>query len=133
MKPHIKLKIKEIIMDLEAKFLRRNTDPITSHQSAMDILPKVTLLRKKVLQVVHEHPRRTAREYAYLLHDMFPEIKLYDCFHTPNRRLSDLERLGLVEKAEIRKCTDSQKNATTWVITELGSDLIYESMTDFMQ
>jgi hypothetical protein len=56
MKPHIKLKIKEIIMDLEAKFLRRNTDPITSHQSAMDILPKVTLLRKKVLKVVHEHP-----------------------------------------------------------------------------
>lgn len=97
--------------DFEPKTLARTKDDITSHMAAADLVhsgrhaDQMTL----ALETVRKYPRKTSRELA--------EIRGCDRYLFA-RRLPDLLRLGLVEKAGIRICSAGHKMATIWIATE---------------
>ncbi|MCA9629128.1 MAG: winged helix-turn-helix domain-containing protein [Myxococcales bacterium] len=86
----------------------RRSDPEPSHQAAGEIEPYLGPLHPEVLGYVTEYPGHTAQELA----DRF---KVRDP-RTINRRLTELERAGRIERGPARQCSVSKRNAAVWTI-----------------
>lgn len=86
--------------------LRRNSDPATSSLSAAGILGQLGWLQHRARRAVHDWPGSTAQELARRLGDGDPRII--------NRRLNEIEKMGLVRRGQTRKCRVTGRMAVTW-------------------
>jgi hypothetical protein len=99
-------------MTIEPRRLARATDPRTSKDAAADVLPRLGELQAFVLQLVKATPGLTSNELARRHHINDPR--------TVNRRLGELEGLGLVVRGTPRPCDVSGKAAATWEPAQLS-------------
>lgn len=86
--------------------LARPADPATSHEAADAIRPVLGRLHEWTVRCVTETPGRTQRELGARY-----------CPDDPRRigrRLAECERLGLLRRGAVRKCSVSGRNAETW-------------------
>jgi predicted transcriptional regulator len=90
--------------------LARNTDPVESHLAARDIKPKLAAIHRWVLDLVRQHPGLTAAELAQA-------VGVGDV-RKINRRLPELELMGLVRRLAQRACSVSGKLARPWAAEE---------------
>jgi hypothetical protein len=99
-------------MTIEPRRFARSTDPSTSHAAAADVLPRLGELQAFVLQLVKATPGLTSNELAR-------EHQINDP-RTVNRRLGELEGLGLVVRGGPRPCAVSGKAAASWEPAQLS-------------
>lgn len=87
----------------------RNTDPLSSHLAEDDVTRSGERQRQcdMVLAVVTANPGMTSKE---LTRYAPPSTDRY----TFSRRLPDLEKKGLVQRGEMRKCSVGGKLSVTW-------------------
>lgn len=92
--------------DLYDQPLARAGDPITSHLAAEKIRPHLAALHEWTVRCVTETPGATQGELG----------RKY-CENDPRkigRRLVEVERMGLLRRGDIRKCSISGRPAVTW-------------------
>jgi hypothetical protein len=101
---------------LFSKSPRRSDPPATSRQARAKVLANGSAQTQcaKVLRYVIAHPGCTRRELAdYLIRDgVTADLNM------PARRLSELERLGLVKRGGSRRCKIGGMLAETWLPQE---------------
>lgn len=93
----------------------RSGDPETSHE-AEAFMRKSGAIRaqyREVLAFVRSIPGLTAREYDERV-GAFRGI-----YH---RRLVEMERIGMVRRGEVRKCSRGGRSAATWYPVEQKSE-----------
>ncbi len=96
--------------------MARRTDPVTSHlAAAIHTIDKLSERRQQVYYLVLANPRSTSGELSRLMHKQYPDLSIRTAVETPHKRLPELEKLGLIERSETRKCKDSNYQAITWV------------------
>ena len=88
--------------------LARNTDPATSHLAAAEIHGegKLAGLRRRAFQLVQDHPGKIARELSVIAGD--------NDARTINRRLGEVEKLGLIYRGVERRCKITGRLCATW-------------------
>jgi hypothetical protein len=88
--------------------LARKTDPGTSWAAARAVEDSCELagLRRRAVELVTQNPGRIARELSSLAGDSDPR--------TLNRRLGEVEDMGLVRRGEARRCAVTNKLCATW-------------------
>lgn len=88
--------------------LWRTTDPETSKEAGRHMVSSGRLKKAQgdALRWVREHPGRTATELAHAVGVFDPRVL--------NRRLPELERLGLVKRGEPRPCRVTSRRAAVW-------------------
>lgn len=91
----------------------RATDPQTSHMAASDAIRSGRMAEQHatVLAAVRSQPGRTALE-----HD-----RSHGWDRIAGRRLSELERYGLVRKGPVRRCEAGGRPSVTWWAVERDS------------
>jgi hypothetical protein len=89
-----------------ARKLARRHDPATSKAGAVDAALSLAKLQRDALEIVKRHPGMTSTEMADA-EGMFDPRKI-------NRRLGELETLGLVDRCEPRPCKITGRLAATW-------------------
>ena len=89
--------------------LARATDPATSHEAARHAEGRLGLYQWEALQSCRAHPGMTATEMA--------RARGWDDPRVINRRLGELERLGMVRAGEPRSCAVTGRRAMTWAVT----------------
>ncbi len=96
----------------------RSTDPDPSHLAEAEINATGTRRSHQllVLFTLRHNPETTSRELA-----LFGSMDRY----TPSRRLPELETAGLVERAGQRTCRVGKRQATTWRITDKGTEVLH--------
>ena len=84
--------------NLGAKIPARNTDPISSHIAAHDLINSGQQAKQwvHVKAIVEAHPGHTSRELAVIAEENDRYIF--------SRRLPELESKGLIKRGDIRKC-----------------------------
>lgn len=92
--------------DIYPHELARSGDPDTSHMAAEAVTPKLTEIEQWALERVRLTPGLTQFELGY--------EHSRDNNRKPGRRMSELERLGLVRQGLKRKCTMTKCMAYTW-------------------
>ena len=90
----------------EGRRLARASDPPTSHEAAESIVPHLSRMHTGVLDLVREHPGKTAAELAFARGELTN--------HRLSRRLPELERKGLVVRGVARACFRTGRSAATW-------------------
>ena len=99
----------------------RRSDPETSHKAAVrHTLGKRAVRQRQILDLVRRFPQRTSGEYARKFFAENPTMPIAVAADTPNKRLSDLLRKGLIERVDQRKCSDSGYECWTYRLTGLG-------------
>jgi predicted transcriptional regulator len=93
----------------DPKTLARTSDPSTSKQAAKEILANLPEARQHALDAVRQYPGFTSNELAQKAGDGDPR-KI-------NRRLAELERVGLVQRDPPRVCSISGRRAAIWYPT----------------
>ena len=85
----------------------RNSDPITSHLAAHQITDSGlrSLQQHQTLAAVRAYPGLTGQELAQASGI---------CRYTLGRRLSEVEELGWIRRAEARTCSVTGRKALTW-------------------
>ena len=100
---------------MEARKLRRNTDPESSKIAALRVLPNLSERREQVWACVESSPGLTASELGRKMHERYPKLPMIVAATSPQKRLVELERLGLVQRQRnLRKCTDTGYFCHTW-------------------
>lgn len=95
--------------------MARRTDPATSHAAAIrHTETKLSERRQQVLDLVTRFPDRTAGELGRVMHSEHPDLSIVVAASTPNKRLPELEKLGLVKRGDKRKCKDSGYECHVW-------------------
>lgn len=85
--------------------LRRNTDPKSSHQSAVKTARSLATKQEWTAQQVAEHPGLTKRELSNRL----------GLDSTAMRRMNECWHLGMVSRGSKRKCeSGTGREAFTW-------------------
>lgn len=94
---------------VNAKSLARAEHPSTSHEAAAIIVDSLGELHRWTVECVTLSPGLTAKELAMKYCPPEDERKI-------GRRLPEVERLGLIRRGAIRRCTASRShaNACTW-------------------
>jgi len=91
--------------------LARSTDPETSHMAAKALQVSIGRLQRRVLQLIQEHPDRTARELE----------RIAEAFMSPadtvHKRLSELREMGKIVSRHRRQCSVTGRIAQTWRAT----------------
>ncbi|MCP3903131.1 MAG: winged helix-turn-helix domain-containing protein [Planctomycetes bacterium] len=92
--------------DADPRRIRRRTDPEPSHLAAVDAAERLPEQQSRILGIVTRAPNCTATELAmkYGLTDV----------RTVNRRTGELERRGLIERGDARKCRVTGRKAAVW-------------------
>lgn len=90
----------------DARQLARRTDPETSKLSAQETVHDVAGLQSRAADAVARWPGRTGRELTVLLDDTSDR--------TVGRRLSEIEKKGLVRRGASRPCRVTGRQAATW-------------------
>lgn len=87
--------------------LARNTDPVTSHLAAAEIVDSGVADRQRSIayKAVCLDPRLTSRELS-----SYCELDRYQLA----RRLPELIKMGLLENGVVRECARSGRKALTW-------------------
>jgi len=95
--------------------MARRTDPLTSHIAALrHVAGELSTRRAQVYDVVARYPDKTSNELGVLMMKAFPELSVRAASASPQKRLPELEKLGLIVRGEARECTDSGYLAHTW-------------------
>jgi len=96
--------------------LAKRTDPWTSyaagekfHQSG-----RMDTQRQRVLQTLRQHGPATGAELGVIM---------ADDRYAAHRRLAELERMGLVERAGFRKCNITRQKCQVWRAIQIERDL----------
>ena len=89
-----------------AKYLARRDDPATSKAAAVAIARVLGAAQQNALEAVQRHTGKTANEIADA--DGVRDIR------TINRRLGELEHMGLVTRGPARACKLTGRVAATW-------------------
>ena len=98
--------------------MARAQDPNTSHAAALTHTgTKLSERRKQVYDLVGAHPGKTSGELGRLMFAAHPDLPMRVSAETPHKRLPELEKLGLIERGERRKCSDSGYECETWNLT----------------
>ena len=105
---------------LDPPISRRN-DPDTSKaaEARQNLGPRARR-PKQILSLVRRHPRRTSGEYARIFVRENPGEPIKVAAETPHKRISDLDKKGLVETCGKRECTDSGYVCYIWQATAAG-------------
>ena len=98
-------------LDIDYRPARR-TDPLSSHLGARN--EKLSRRRQQVLDLVKANRGSTSGELSRNMLQRHPDLPIRTCAETPHKRLPELESLGLVKRATMRKCKDSGNQALTW-------------------
>lgn len=111
----------QVNMDLFDPPIVRRSDPDTSHQAAarQNLGPRA-VRQRQILDLVRRYPRLTSGEYARRFVAENPTMPIAVAADTPNKRLSDLLRKGLINRVKKRKCSDSGYECWTYEVTSLG-------------
>lgn len=103
----------------------RKNGPATSKLAVSQHQSKLSERRMQTLELVSSHPDHTAGELSRAMLAIYNRIlPVRTCVMTPTKRLSELERMGMVERLNPRKCSDSGYIAHVWRITPLGKQVI---------
>jgi len=95
--------------------MARRTDPGTSHLAAkIHTIDKLSERRKQVYYLVLGHPGSTSGELSRFMHKEYPDLPIRTAVETPHKRLPELEKLGLIERSAVKKCSDSGYQSLTW-------------------
>lgn len=86
--------------------LARNTDPEESHAGAEDVRQRIAEVRREALEAVQKHPGMTAVEIC-LKEDIQDPRRI-------NRRLGELEAMGLVRREHGHRCRVTGRSAARW-------------------
>ena len=88
--------------------LFRSTDPATSREAAEHIIKtgRLKAAQGDALRWVRQHPGHTATELAHAVGVFDPRVL--------NRRLPELEQMGLVIRCEARPCRVTGRRAAVW-------------------
>lgn len=116
--------------------MARTHDPETSHQAAEQHRPRLSLRRRQILILVKGLPDATSGELSVKMYSTwgkegkFPiyrekSLSLRTCAETPHKRLSELEKLGLVYRSGKRKCRDSGYEAVTWRACSVQGEMFH--------
>lgn len=89
----------------DAKALHRRSDPQTSVQAAVAVLPRLGELQAKVLEAVRANPNRTRNELAQAMGWHPSEV---------SKRLPELELGRHVRRGPVRACTVTGKACAVW-------------------
>lgn len=89
--------------------LSRASDPITSHLSAAETLPKLGRLRQAVLTMIRERGSMTAMEAADRC-----VVRWRGNIESYRKRAGELVRMGLLEECESRRCQITGAMAQTY-------------------
>ena len=98
--------MKQYTLDEMAKHLARRGDPETSKLGAKDAASRLGKLQAFTLSAVTRHPGLTSSELT-------KKLALSDPRQI-NRRLPELEREGLIIRADARPCSVTKRKAHTW-------------------
>jgi hypothetical protein len=92
--------------EYDPRFLARRTDPPTSKLAAEEMIEHLAKCHAWALDCVTESPGWTANELGarYCVADV----------RRINRRLPELERLGLVVRGDERACRRTGRKCVTW-------------------
>jgi DNA-binding MarR family transcriptional regulator len=96
----------------QAHKLARTSDPATSKAAARHIVGRLKARQSAALQAVRDWPGQTATELAEACGIFDPRIF--------NRRLPELEKLGMVERGPARGCRVTGRLAATWKAVKRG-------------
>ena len=100
--------------------MARREDPETSHVAALrHVASALSLRRSQVYDVVARYPDQTSNELGLRMTQAFPDLELRAASASPQKRLPELEKLGLIVRGQARKCTSSGYQAHTWRAVEL--------------
>lgn len=102
------------IVSTDSKRLSHRSDPDTSRAAAQRVVKTgiASRQRRSVLAAVERWPGRTTAELAVLM----------QCDRSvPARRMSELERAGLVERTDKRRCTVKSSMAGIYKVTDRGA------------
>jgi len=93
----------------------RNDDP-TSKAAMLDMIAtgRLSERRAQVLYLVTKYPNYTAGELAGMMVREFSNLPVRAAVGTPNKRLAELNELGLVFKSGTRECRDTGNVVYTW-------------------
>lgn len=91
-----------------AAHLARRTDPETSKIAAENIVAsgQADTQRNRVLDILKQYPEKTARELS--------ELSDMDYFAI-QRRIGELEKLGLAARVRMRKDSITNRMMTEWI------------------
>ena len=103
--------------------MAKTTDPGTSHAAALrHVASALSLRRSQVYDAVVQFPDQTSNELGLRMTELFPDLELRAASASPQKRLPELEKLGLIARGAARKCSSSGYQAHTWRAVELGPD-----------
>lgn len=86
--------------------LSRSLHPETSKEAARQIESDLPRLHRRVLDLIREHPGRTANELAAIAQDR--DVRRV------GRRLSELEEMVMIRRCASRRCEITGHTAATW-------------------
>lgn len=86
--------------------LARSEDPVESKLAAEEIATSLSALRRHAYELVREHPGLIARELSEIAGHADPR--------TLNRRLGEVEEMGLIRRGESRPCAVTGRHCATW-------------------
>ena len=100
--------------------MAKATDPKTSHVAASrHVVGALSLRRRQVYDATVQFPAETSNELGLRMTQLFPDLELRAAAASPQKRLPELEKLGLVRRGRPRKCRSSGYLAHTWRAVEL--------------
>ena len=122
--------MRENQLDIFTGRISRRTDPETSKSAEARYVStgKLSQRRGQVLTLCVANPGMTAGELSPIFARKHPEISFRAAAMTPEKRLGELERLGLVERGPKRKCAQSGYDGVTWFATIAGIKLTMETL-----
>ena len=94
--------------------LARQSDPVTSQAAAEDIRPKLSGLREAFVLALAElgGGPATAREVG----ERAKEMGLHGEVESVRKRAAELERAGLIDFNELKRCSHTGKLGEGWIL-----------------
>lgn len=104
----------ELFGDVIFEKLARQDDPVTSQQAAEDIRPKLSGLREAFVLALADlgGGPATAREIG----ERAKEMGLHGEVESVRKRAAELERAGLIDFTELKRCTHTGKLGEGWIL-----------------
>jgi len=97
-----------------AEPLSKRNDPWSSYKAAEDFHRHAATQRQRVLDTLRQHGPLTGAEIG---------LKMGGDRYAGHRRLAELERAGLVERAGFRKCNVARRQCQLWRAVKIERDL----------
>ena len=94
--------------------LARQSDPVTSQAAAEDIRPKLSGLREAFVLALADlgGGPATAREIG----ERAKEMGLHGEVESVRKRAAELERAGLIDFTELKRCSHTGKLGEGWIL-----------------